>query len=132
MTYPGAAVELTTTSASSAAAASASQATAVPPNRAASAAARPESRFATRSGPAPREVRLAATSSATRPAPTTSTRAPARPPSRSAATSAATDATDAPPDPMAVSWRTRLPASRATWKSRLDTGPVAPHPNALA
>ncbi len=55
-----------------------------------------------------------------------------RPPSRSAATSAATDATDAPPDPMAVSWRTRLPASRATWKSRFETGPVAPHSKALA
>ncbi len=36
------------------------------------------------------------------------------PPSRSLATSAATDATDAPPAPIAVSWRTRLPASSAT------------------
>ena len=54
------------------------------------------------------------------------------PPRRSLATSAATDATDAPPAPIAVSWRTRLPASRATWKSRLETGPVEPHSKALA
>ena len=48
-------------------------------------------------------------------------------PSASAASSAATEAGEAPPSPIAVSWRTRFPASSAWWKSRFVTGPVVSH-----
>ena len=82
-------------------------------------------RFMTRTRPAPRARRLTAQSSATLPAPTSSTVASSSPSSASRATTAATEPTDAGLVPIAVSVRMRRPVSIALSKRRESTGPTA-------
>ena len=121
----GALVAQMTTSAAARRCSSSSIGTGSPSKRSASCAAFCMVRFMTRTRPAPRASRLTAQSSATLPAPTSSTVASSSPSSASRATTAATEPTDAGLVPIAVSVRMRRPVSIALSKRRESTGPTA-------
>ena len=111
-------------SARSSSAGSASNAIVSPPKRCASAIARSRRRLATNSVATPCSDSARAVSSAVSPAPMISTWRLARSPSAVRAASTATEATLAPPAPIAVSVRTRLPVASAARNSLLVSGPV--------
>ena len=103
---------------------SASNAIVAPPKRWASAIARSRRRLATNMVETPCSVSARAVSSAVSPAPMISTWRLASSPSALRAASTATEATLAPPAPIAVSVRTRLPVASAARNSLFVSGPV--------
>ena len=104
-------------SARSSSAGSASKAIVEPPKRRASSIARSRRRLATNIVETPCSASARAVSSAVSPAPMISTWRLASSPSALRAASTATDATLAPPAPIAVSVRTRLPVASAARNS---------------
>ena len=111
-------------SARSSSAGRASKEMVAPPKRRASASARSRRRLATNMVATPWSLSAFAVSSAVSPAPMISTRRAERSPSALRAASTATEATLAPPAPIAVSVRTRLPVASAARNSLLVSGPV--------